>query len=162
MRCPDDHGGRADFPLPGSGVYPKDCKGSRQKSLPARKLAEGLSLCRAKKSARPSVPTEISLRCRRSAQRQSIFHRSIRYCRRTRQLFILCSPYCSCRRNTRPDQLFTIAVSVPVSSNVPMVSGYCICHWRYLVCSNACAIRRWTSWVLLLSNAAFHSPEDGV
>ena len=84
--------------------------------------------CRATKGARPSVSAEISLRCERSAQRQSIFHRGIRYCRRTRQLFILCSPYYSCRRNTRLDRLFTIAFPVPVSSDVPMVSGYCICR----------------------------------
>ena len=46
---------------------------------------------------------------------------------------------------------------------LPMIAEhYCICHWRHLVRSNACAIRRRASWVLLLSNAAFHGPEDAV
>ena len=121
-----------DFALPGPWVYPKDCKGSRQESLPARKLAKGLCLCRAKKSARPSVPTEISVRCKRSAQRQSIFHRGIRYCRRTRQLFVLCSPYCSCRRNTRPES----AISA---------SSFCSRFFR----------RSYGRWVLHLSLALF-------
>ena len=42
-----------------------------------------------RKASRTSIPTEISLRCKRSAQRQSIFHRGVRHCCRTRQLFIL-------------------------------------------------------------------------